>query len=716
MRPWLLAVVLGMTTTPTFAVGQDVTTLEEIVVQGERAPFGIRPERTLDAIQLSGYGQNSIGGLLAQIDRNAASEPIYLVNGRRVSGLGDIETYPTEALEQIQILPIGSAVRLGQSPDRRVVNLVLKLKLRTVITNTGVGAASEGGAADSSVDIGATDIERPRRANIGLIVRNGSLLRESERDVLQAAEASPDLGRFRSLRPQTQIVDLRVSAANRLTPDLQGSFSARLSENRTMALIGQAPASGSLRQRAERQAGNAGWQLDADIGNWLVGLNGSFDLEERQTRTQRVGSTSEASETQIAAQTSSVRSELTASGPFLPVSAGTLSLSATVRASKETISAEQGGFDQTNYGARVGVQLPIASASQGLITGIGELSASVDVSKDRSNRFGTFTSVAYGVQWQPISTLNLAGSTTTASTPPGAELLAAPQIETPGVRYLDPLRGDTVDVVEISGGNSLLPVQRRREDRLSLSFRPFKSVSLLLNSEYSATRERDTIASLPAASEEVLRAFQDRFTRDVEGRLIRVDIRPVSFARSHQSQFRNGLDLTLPIDSAETSDGFSFGTRQVQISLSHSFILESELELRPGSAPIDLLSRDAVGLGGLSRPRHDFDLSVGYSAQGVGVRLNAQHRSSSQLSLTESDGVLTFSPLTTVGLTAFVDGSRFFGRAPWLAGTRLSLTVNNLGSARQAVIDERGGTPLRYQPAYNDPLGQTVFVELRKAF
>lgn len=97
-------------------------------------------------------------------------------------------------------------------------------------------------------------------------------------------------------------------------------------------------------------------------------------------------------------------------------------------------------------------------------------------------------------------------------------------------------------------------------------------------------------------------------------------------------------------------------------------------------------------------------------------RISTQHRSSSFLSLTESDGVLRFSPLTTVRLSAFVDGSLLAGSAPWLAGTRLSLAVNNLGSARQAVIDERGGTPLRYQPAYNDPLGETVLLELRKAF
>jgi outer membrane receptor protein involved in Fe transport len=66
-------------------------------------------------------------------------------------------------------------------------------------------------------------------------------------------------------------------------------------------------------------------------------------------------------------------------------------------------------------------------------------------------------------------------------------------------------------------------------------------------------------------------------------------------------------------------------------------------------------------------------------------------------------------------LRAFATGSRF-GDAPWLKGTRLTLSVVNLTNDRQRVRDSAGITPLSYQRDYRDPLGRTVELEIRKVF
>lgn len=49
-------------------------------------------------------------------------------------------------------------------------------------------------------------------------------------------------------------------------------------------------------------------------------------------------------------------------------------------------------------------------------------------------------------------------------------------------------------------------------------------------------------------------------------------------------------------------------------------------------------------------------------------------------------------------------------------GATGSLAVGNLFNQRQGVTDRAGATPLRFQPAYRDPLGRNVTIEFRRSF
>jgi len=44
------------------------------------------------------------------------------------------------------------------------------------------------------------------------------------------------------------------------------------------------------------------------------------------------------------------------------------------------------------------------------------------------------------------------------------------------------------------------------------------------------------------------------------------------------------------------------------------------------------------------------------------------------------------------------------------------VSIDNIFNTRQTVTDGTGGTPLRYQPDYLDPLGRTISVSFRKLF
>jgi outer membrane receptor protein involved in Fe transport len=77
---------------------------------------------------------------------------------------------------------------------------------------------------------------------------------------------------------------------------------------------------------------------------------------------------------------------------------------------------------------------------------------------------------------------------------------------------------------------------------------------------------------------------------------------------------------------------------------------------------------------------------------------------------------LKFSPLLAINLRAFADVKRLVPHASWAKGLRISLEAVNLTDKRQRVADSFGNTPLQYQPAYRDPLGRTIEIELRKVF
>ncbi|HVL29696.1 MAG TPA: hypothetical protein VM326_03140, partial [Sphingomicrobium sp.] len=302
--------------------------------------------------------------------------------------------------------------------------------------------------------------------------------------------------------------------------------------------------------------------------------------------------------------------------------------------------------------------------------------------------------------------------------PPSLALLSQPPIETPGVRYFDPLTGESVDVAIKSGGNPDLVPARLVDRRLSVQVRPLRDFDFALSADYNLVRSRNAPAVLPSASLAVVAAFPERFARDPGGVLVRVDQRPVSLAEQEEQQLRYGINLTVPLSLLGIGRPDAPRAGRVQLSASHTILLDSRLLLRAGTEPIDLLSRDSVGFGSGSKPRHQFDATLGYAERGLGVRLKVERRSASFLDISGLEGanVLRFQPLTTVDLRAFAEGSRLLRGIGWLKGTRFSLAAVNLTNSRERVRDESGVTPLSYQPAYRDPTGRTIELEFRKAF
>ena len=175
-------------------------------------------------------------------------------------------------------------------------------------------------------------------------------------------------------------------------------------------------------------------------------------------------------------------------------------------------------------------------------------------------------------------------------------------------------------------------------------------------------------------------------------------------------------------DEDEDAPGRSPDTRssvrpRLQLSAAHTWLMSSELVARAGQAPIDLLSPEAVGFGGLGQPRHRFDATIAYAERGLGARLSLQSRGASFI---EANGTapntLRFEPLTTFSLRAWVRGERLAPGSQAMRGVRINLALINVTGARERVQDRFGVTPLSYQPGYRDPIGRSVEISIRKTF
>lgn len=138
--------LVASTTMPAFA--QEVPVEEQtIVVTGSRELLGIPVERSLIADDMSVYGLGTVGELIDEVaaeNGEKREDPVLLVNGERVTDLADVEDFPAEAVERMDVLPTGSATRLGASANRRVYNIVLRRRMDIMVARGAARVATQG--------------------------------------------------------------------------------------------------------------------------------------------------------------------------------------------------------------------------------------------------------------------------------------------------------------------------------------------------------------------------------------------------------------------------------------------------------------------------------------------------------------------------------------------------------------------------------------------
>jgi hypothetical protein len=537
---------------------------EAIVVTGQRlrgaVDTDIPPEVQLNAREVRAFGASTIAELLQALSPQTGSSrgrgggfPVVLVNGRRISSFSEVRDLPPEAIERVDILPEEVALRYGYRADQRVVNLVLRRRFNAVTVEAAGGMSLEGGRGIADLEANYLIIGGPQRTSVSAQYQNQSALLESQRDIVQAAGTGIGAGDFRTLLPESETKTLAATHNRMIFGNISATADGRLISSSNQSLLGlpsNDPASRTaLTRQSDTLNSHLGLAFNGDIAPWRWNLTANFDRVETDTITARLAGVAPDTANQV---NQSFTSEAVTNGPVIQGWAGPLN--ATLKAGVElrsfdSESTRSGIFRETSlsrqrFEGQASFDLPITSTREGVLDAIGDLSFNLNLNAEHYSDFGTLTTIGYGLNWRPIEQVSVIASVTQEEGAPGITQLGEPNIATPNVRVFDFVRGETVDITQIGGGNPNLLADNRRVINLGINVRPSEGLSIRAN--YTDNRIENPIAGFPAATAEIEAAFPERFTRDASGRLTSIDVRPINFASSERREFRWGIDFSTP--------------------------------------------------------------------------------------------------------------------------------------------------------------------------
>ncbi|MBB6425693.1 TonB-dependent siderophore receptor [Sphingopyxis sp. JAI128] len=748
---------------------------DEIIVTAPRLAgqldTDIKAEAELDEAAIASYGVSNVSELLDALAPQTRSgrgrgsgRPIILINGRRIGGFGEVRNLPPEAIAKVEIFPEEVALQYGYSADERVVNMVLKPDFRQIAVEAEGGIPTQGGRFQSEIEPSFLAITDSGRININTGWEHKSMLIESERnldyggDDDQAAEAPA-----RSLLSASDEYRIDATVQRSLNKVTDASVNVRFDQTDTRALLG--PGLGGVGDPLERDSRARNLTSTASVngmlGDWRWSVSGNYADADQRTFTDRISGARDRFDS--SQQTFGGNANL--SGTVTEGWAGPIRLSITGSYSGlrfDSRSENASGVTTTDLardlpGVFGSLTVPLLDPEYE-VGKIGRVSLTLSGQVQNPSDFEALKSWGANLNWGVTDNLSLLASFNQDEAAPGIQQLGAAPLVTPAVTYYDFATGQTVQITTTTGGNPFLLAEQRRDLKLGLNWSPPMVEGLNFSINYNRNKSYDTANSLPLLTPEIEAAFPDRVTRDANGVLLAIDQRPVNFDRAENSQIRWGLNFGKSFgqqqqrgpgggrpDGAGAREGGGgpgagrqrgggggprmggrggpggrFGGPQGgrwQVSLYHTIKLTDTVLIRPGVPELDLLDGSATGGGGGSN-RHLFELDGGLFNKGVGVRLSAKYDSGSTVT-GGTAGDLKFGDLATFNLRFFVDFNqkpKLTEDLPFLKGSRLRLSIDNVFDAQRKITDANGVVPLNYQPGYIDPLGRYIELEWRKTF
>lgn len=364
-------------------------------------------------------------------------------------------------------------------------------------------------------------------------------------------------------------------------------------------------------------------------------------------------------------------------------------------------------------------------------------------SADKVDNFGILKSYGGGLDWNITDKIQLQGTADIRERAPSLSQLGDPVLIDPNIRVTDFESGRAVFVDRISGGNSDLKAETRRDLQFTAKYRPSRALSL--STRYKSRITDDDITSFPFLTPQVAEAFPDRLQRDESGQLQSLDARPVNAFRTQVDSLRTGFNWNKRFESRkqDEQDGASQSREsererrrerrrrggksdRLSVSLYHTLRITEDFQFRKNGPVFDLLNGSALRRQG-GEAENEVQARISFRRKNYGGRIELNHETGSFIS-TESltpgqarGGDIVFDPLTTADLRFNYDlGRRADGRrvrrSDWKSGLRLTLDIENITDSKQSVKNAAGITPFGYEQDALDPEGRTVMFSLRKIF
>ena len=188
---------------PPVAESEQTGLLEGVVVQAAqrgKTEGPVQPDLTLDAAEIAGTGATTVQELVTLLEAEIttgdpeAPPPVYLANGRRISGFQEISGLPAQAIQRMDVLSPAAALSYGYRPNQRVVNFVLRKAFRSLAAEAETISATEGGRSTEHFDGDVFRLAGDERSTVGLDWRQDSTLFEAERKIVRAPSATAPYG------------------------------------------------------------------------------------------------------------------------------------------------------------------------------------------------------------------------------------------------------------------------------------------------------------------------------------------------------------------------------------------------------------------------------------------------------------------------------------------------------------------------------------------
>lgn len=177
--------------------------IEGVVIQAAargKTEGPVQPDLTLDAAEIAGTGATTVQELVTLLEAEIttgdpdAPPPVYLANGRRISGFQEISGLPAQAIQRMDVLSPAAALSYGYRPNQRVVNFVLRKSFRSLAVEAETTGATEGGRSTEHFDGDVFRLSGDERTTVGIDWRQDSTLFETERTIFRAPSGTAPYG------------------------------------------------------------------------------------------------------------------------------------------------------------------------------------------------------------------------------------------------------------------------------------------------------------------------------------------------------------------------------------------------------------------------------------------------------------------------------------------------------------------------------------------